>query len=284
MEPIWRNTVRNGLDVLELETEAATAAVALQGAQVLELVPRGGRDWLWVSERARWSAGAALRGGIPICFPWFGPHPTTRAFPAHGFARTRAWQLAGVEAAAGRVRAELRLASDAATLAVYPHAFEARLAITLGPELALAFEVRNPGPAPLAFELALHSYFAVGDVAEVAIEGLGGCAFVDKVAGGARGRDEVAPLRIAGEVDRVYDAGGPVTLVDPVWGRQLRIESQGAGSTVVWNPAPDKTATLADLAPDAYRRFVCVESGAIGARAVTVPAGDRREMTVVYRP
>ncbi|HLK91463.1 MAG TPA: D-hexose-6-phosphate mutarotase [Polyangia bacterium] len=280
----WRTLVRNGLEVLEIEADAARASVALQGAQVLELVPRGGRDWLWVSERARWSAGAALRGGIPICFPWFGPHPTEKAFPAHGFARTRAWRLAGVEAADGKVRAELTLAADAATLALYPHPFEARLALTVGDELALAFEVRNPGAEPLAFELALHSYFAVGDVAEAAIDGLAGSAFIDKVAGGAHRREAEGPLRIVGEVDRVYDAGGPLTLIDPVWERSLRIESQGAGSTVVWNPAPAKTATLSDLAPDGYRRFVCVERGAIGARAATVPPGDRHQVTVAYRP
>lgn len=280
----WRMTDRNGLEVLEIEADAATAAVALQGAQVLELVPRGGRDWLWISERARWSPGAPLRGGIPLCFPWFGPHPTDKARPAHGFARTRAWRLGGVEAAAGRVRAELALDSDDATLALYPHPFEARLAITVGEELALAFEVRNPGAAPLTFELALHSYFAVGDVAQAAIEGLGGCPFVDKVAGGARRNEAAGPVRIRGEVDRVYEAEEPLTLVDPVWRRQLRIDSRGGDSTVVWNPAPAKTATLADLAPDGYRRFVCVESGAIGGRAVTVPPGGRHEVRVSYRP
>jgi glucose-6-phosphate 1-epimerase len=283
MKTSWRSTTRNGLDVVEIETPAASAAVALQGAQVLSFVPRGGRDWLWVSERARWAAGAALRGGIPICFPWFGPHATERTLPAHGFARTRAWRLGGVQEIDGRVRAELTLASDAATMALYPHPFEARLTVTVGEELALGFEVTNPGAAPIAFELALHSYFAVGDVAEVALEGLAGCTFVDKVAGGAAGREGEAPVRIVGEVDRVYDAGGPLTLVDPGLGRSLRIESRGAGSTVVWNPAPAKTATLADMAPDGYRRFVCVESGAIGAHAVTVPAGARRAVAVTYR-
>ncbi len=283
----WRTVVRNGLDVVEIETAASTVAIALQGAQVLSFVPRGGTDWLWVSERARWTAGAALRGGIPICFPWFGPHPgnateNARAFPAHGFARTRVWRLADVgELDGGRVRATLALASDDATAALFPHPFEARLTVTVGDELALAFEVTNTGAAPLAYEVALHTYFAVSDVAAIAIEGLGGCEVVDKVAGGERRREGEAPVHIAGEVDRIYDSGGPVTLRAP--GRApLRIESGGAGSTVVWNPAPAKTATLGDMAPDGYRGFVCIETGAIGDRRITLAPGARHALTVRY--
>jgi len=238
----WRTGKRNGLEVVEIETATATATIALQGAQVLSFVPRGGRDRLWVSERARWAPGAALRGGIPICFPWFGPHPSDRALPAHGFARTRVWPLARIaELDDDHVQVELALSSDEATAALYPHRFEARLTVTVGAELELAFAVANPGSTPLSFEVALHSYFAVSDVAAVAIEGLGGCA-----------------------------------------GASLRIDSAGAGSTVVWNPAPSKTARLDDMAHDGYRRFVCVETGAIGNRRIVLAPGARHEMTVRY--
>jgi len=279
----WHERVRNGLAVLEIESAASTCAVALQGAQVIGFAPRGQPDWLWVSERARWATGAALRGGIPICFPWFGPHPTERALPSHGFARTRAWRLAGVaEAAGGRVRAELTLDADAETAALYPHPFEARLTVTAGEELELAFEVANTGGAPLRFELALHSYFAVSDVGAIAIEGLGGCDFVDKVAGGARRRQDSEPLRIAGEVDRVYDAAGPITLGGPGRARPLRIQPRGAASTVVWNPGPEKAAALGDMAPEGYRRFVCIETGNIGTHAVTLPPAARQSLSVRY--
>jgi glucose-6-phosphate 1-epimerase len=305
----WKMGARNGLDVVELTTDEGAAVIALQGAQVLSFAPRGGPDLLWVSERARWAPGAALRGGIPICFPWFGPHPTEKAFPAHGFARTRAWRLVGVTPAdGGRLRAELALASDEATMALYPHPFEAKLAVTVGADLALAFTVANRGAAPLSFEVALHTYLAVSDVAAIAIEGLAGCALVDKVAGGERRREGDGPVRIAGEVDRVYDSAGPLTLIDlprnPQTGSEppamrsdeqssssrdanparapLRIEGRGAGSAVVWNPAPAKTATLADMAPDGYRRFVCVETGAIADRRVTLAPGAAHELTVRY--
>ena len=281
----WSLGARNGLDVVDVETAAATAAVALHGAQVLGFAPRGERDWLWVSERARWAPGAPLRGGIPLCFPWFGPHPSRPDFPAHGFARTRVWQLEDAREVAGDVQLRLALASDGDTLALFPHAFQARLTITIGAGLSLALEVANPGPSPFTCEIALHSYFAVSDIAAVTLEGLAGCDYVDKVAGGERRRDPDGPLRIAGEIDRVYDSGGPLTLIDAGAGCRLGIAATGAGSTVVWNPAPAKTAKLSDVAPDAYRQFVCVENGAIGERRLTVPAGAARTLSAaITRP
>jgi glucose-6-phosphate 1-epimerase len=113
----WTQGVRNGLEVLELTTPASTCTIALHGAQVLGFAPRDDREWLWVSDKALFQVGKALRGGIPICFPWFGPHASGGDFPAHGFARTWLWRLSGVEALdSRRVRAELELASDPGTM------------------------------------------------------------------------------------------------------------------------------------------------------------------------
>ncbi len=280
----WTKGVRNGLEVLELSTPASTCTIALHGAQVLGFTPQGERDRLWVSERAHFQLGKALRGGIPICFPWFGPHATERGFPAHGFARTRLWRLARVDELDGqRLRAEMALAPDAASAPLFPHAFAARLAVTVGEQLELAFAVANEGDAPFSFELALHTYFAIGDVDAITVDGLGGCEYVDKVAGGARRRQDEGALRIAGEVDRVYDAGGPVTLVDPSAPRPIRVESTGAGSTVVWNPGPGKARTLTDMPPDDFHRFVCIETGNIAGRKITLPPGARHETMVRYR-
>ena len=280
----WKRGVRNGLEVVELATPASTCSVALHGAQVLTFVPRGDPDWLWVSDRARWTSGAALRGGIPICFPWFGPHPTETSFPAHGFARTRIWRLSGVDEVAGeRLRAMFELGGDGATAPLFPHPFRARHSVTAGDDLELSFEVTNEGDGPLAFEVALHTYVAVSDVGVIALAGLGGSSYVDKVAGGERRRQGDEPLRILGEVDRVYDSGEAVTLADPARAQPLRIESGGAGSTVVWNPGPDKARALPDMDPDGFRRFVCVETGNVGARRITLPPGGHHALSVRYR-
>jgi len=283
MEPGWSEGTRNGLAVVELATPASTCTIALHGGQVLSFTPRGDRDWLWVSERASFAVGKALRGGIPICFPWFGPHASRPDLPAHGFARTRPWRVSQIRTVdAARVRAELELASDADTLRVFPHAFTARLAVTAGDALELAFEVTNTGDAPWAFEVALHTYVAVTAASAVAVDGLGGSAFVDKVAGGSLRRQDGTPIRFEGEVDRVYDSGAPVTIIDPGRARPIRVESGGAASTIVWNPGPSKTATLADMAPDGFDGFVCVETGNVGDRRVTLAPGARHETHVRY--
>ena len=210
----WKVDLREGMEVLNVETDVSSAAIALQGGQVVSFVPRGDRDWLWLSERARWAPGAALRGGIPVCFPWFGPHPTDPRLPAHGFARTRRWELHQVEDVAGEVQVTMRLASDDDTLKLFPHPFAAHLTVTIRDSLGLSFQVTNPGTAPFTYEVALHTYFSVSDIDAVSVGGLRGCRYVDKPSGGLErleGNDEVA---IAGEVDRVYDSGGPVALMD----------------------------------------------------------------------
>jgi glucose-6-phosphate 1-epimerase len=280
----WTKAVRDGLEVVELETPASTCTIALHGAQVLGFAPRGERECLWISDKADFAVGKPLRGGIPICFPWFGPHAGDPKLPPHGFARTQLWRLARVEALdAERVRAELELTSDPTTASLFPHPFAARLAVTSGDALELAFEVVNTGDAPLAFEVALHTYFAVSDSGAVAVRGLGGCAYVDRVAGGARDRQDLgAPVRFDGEVDRVYECSGLVTLADPARGRAVRIESTNAGSVVVWNPGAIKARTIADMAPEGFRDFVCVETGNVRDQRVTLPAGGRHETRVRY--
>jgi glucose-6-phosphate 1-epimerase len=158
----------------------------------------------------------------------------------------------------------------------------ARLAVTAGDALELAFDVENTGEAPFAFELALHTYFAVADAGAATVGGLDGCAYLDKVDGGARRRQGAAAVRFTGEVDRVYESGGPVTLADPAGARALRIDGTGAGSTVVWNPGAAKTRTLADMSPEGYRGFVCVETGAVSDQRVTLPPGGRHQIRVRY--
>jgi len=261
----WTQGVRNGLEVVELGTPASTCTIALHGAHVLSFAPRGDRDWLWVSEKADFDVGKPLRGGIPICFPWFGPHSSNRDFPQHGFARTRVWHLTRVaEVDGNRLRAELELGPDPATARLFPHAFAARLAVTAGEELELALEVANAGDAAFVYEVALHTYFGVSAVGAITIEGLG------------------EPIRLEGEVNRVYENSGPVTLVDPARARPIRVHSTGARSTVVWNPGALKARTVADMSPEGYRQFVCVETGNVRDQRVTLAPGERHETSVRY--
>jgi glucose-6-phosphate 1-epimerase len=279
----WQRVVRNGFEVVELATPASLCSVALHGAQVLSFQPRGGRDRLWLSGKARWNVGSALRGGIPLCFPWFGPHPTEPGFPAHGFARTRLWRLVGVEEIPeAKLRAVFELRADDQTRPLFPYGFRARTTVIAGQELELSFEVVNEGAEAFAFEIAMHSYFSVSDVAAVAVDGLGGAAYLDKVAAGARCQQAAGTLAISGEVDRVYASGGPLALIDPGH-PTLRLEGQGISSAVVWNPGAEKARALGDLEPEDYRRFVCLEMGNLGDRRIALAPGARHLSSVRIR-
>lgn len=244
----------NGVPCVRLHGEdGASALVTLHGAHLLSWIPAGGRERLFLSERARFSDGAAIRGGVPVVFPQFaGRGP----LPKHGFARTLPWRFVNADA-----RATFELTHGPAT-ATWPHAFNARLHVGLdGSALEVTLEIANTGADAFAFTAALHTYLAVDDVEAVALHGLDGCGYEDSAAGGAIRQQEHA-LRFAGEVDRIYIAPSqPLELQD---GQHLTtIEQHGFADTVVWNPGAALAAGIGDLAPDEHRRFVCVEAGQV---------------------
>lgn len=272
-------TGHGGLARVRVETPHASAEVYLQGAHVTAWQPAGVSPVLWTSARSRFEAGAPIRGGVPICFPWFGPHPTDAHAPAHGWARTTAWELVGGEEdpGSGDVTLELALGDSAATRAsAWPHRFAATYRVTVGRTLRLELEVTNRDEAPVTLTQALHTYLSVGDVRDVAVEGLSGAAYVDKApAPGAptEARQDERPLRVAAETDRVLASEAAVRVVDPRLARTLTVTKEGSGSTVVWNPWVDKSRAMADFGDDEWPGMLCVEAGNVGPAAVTLAPG-----------
>ena len=245
----------------------ARAAVLPYGAHVTSWTLPNGAEQLFLSARSAPRAGAAIRGGIPVIFPQFSDRGP---LPKHGFARTRVWDVARHTPNA----VTLALRDDDATRAVWPHAFAAELTVTLEADaLAVTLGVANTGDASLTFTSALHTYLRVDDVSDAAIDGLGGVRYQDNTAGLAVSTQAEPTLRIAGEVDRVYmEAPGAITLREPARVRVVRAE--GFPDAVVWNPGADRARALADLEPDGWRHFVCVEAAAV-ARPVTLAPGAR---------
>lgn len=243
-----------------------------------------GQPVVWLSEAAVLDGTAAIRGGVPICFPWFADGPDGGQSPSHGVVRTARWRPApsqGEEVWAWEVShtdvAGVRGADQ------IPGPFRLRYAVRLtapaadhSPTLSLELTVHNPGPTAYAVEVALHSYLAVEDAEQVQIEGLDGAEHLDKVTG-SRGRQE-GLLRLDGETDRVYDRSGPVVVQDRARGRALEVVPHGATQTVVWNPGAQKSAAAADLTPEAWRHFVCVETAATGQHALSLAAGQTRTL------
>lgn len=267
-----------GLALLRVRSALCRAVVSLQGAQVLSFAPAGGRELLWLGPLARYESGRAIRGGVPLCFPWFGPAPAGTGLPAHGYARLTLWEL--VEAATlpgGEVL--LRLILPAAPGEPAPGSgtipgLSAECAIRLGTELDIEFRARNASELTVSATAALHGYLAVGDARLVCLEGLEGLAYADDAAGGI-GRVQEGPVSFPGEVDRRYQGHrGGATLVDPLLRRRLVLEKRGSDSTVVWNPGPERARALADLGAGNELGMVCVETARIGDDALVLPPGS----------
>lgn len=272
-----------GLPRIAVKSAQATAEVYFQGAHVTAWRPAAARaPVLWMSRESAFEAGKPLRGGVPICFPWFGAHPSGPPVPPHGFARLRDWTLVHArEEAAGTVTLELELTGEAVS-PQWPHNFRLTHRIGIGPVLRMELIVRNTGPAPFTFEEALHTYFGVDDIRAVTVTGLEGTEYIDKVAGGIRSREPAGPLRFTGETDRVYlDTRAACVIHDPGKRREITISKAGSDATVVWNPWINKARAMPDFGDDEWPGMVCVETCNAGPHARSLAPGESSSMTAV---
>jgi D-hexose-6-phosphate mutarotase len=234
-----------------------------------------------MSAESRYDPGKPLRGGVPICFPWFGPKAGSPDAPLHGFARILPWVVARAgREADGSLRAVLELTAEASARGGFPRELSLSLAVTVSRSLRMELTVRNVDSAAVAYEEALHAYFAVSDVRQVRIRGLEGVAYVDKTAALARRPGEREPVAIAAETDRVYlGAKGTVTIEDPGWRRRIVVGKSGSATTVVWNPWVAKAKAMPDFGDDEWTGMVCVETANAMDDAGTLPPGASHVMT-----
>ncbi len=255
--------------------------VYLHGAQVTGWVPSGGDPVLWLSPLSRYHANEAIRGGVPLCFPWFGGGPGDDLTPSHGPARLREWRLEAVTESSDHVEVVLALGrvGDGRVTGGPLDALAAAYRVRLGrSRLDLALEVRNSSGVPVTFEEALHTYLAVSDVRAVAVEGLAGADYLDRRGGRDPVRQEESVLRLGAETDRIY-VGTTATVVvdDPGAARRLAVRKTGSASTVVWNPWAEKAAAMADLGAG-WPHMLCVETANVRRDAVTLAPGARHTM------
>lgn len=249
--------------------DGASVTISRHGAHVLSWMPTPQRERLYLSPNASQTPGVAIRGGIPVIFPQFaGRGPLVK----HGFGRLREWHLVDADDAPAAT-ATFELTDDAETQALWPHAFRARLQVTLSPgSLEVGLEILNRDDAPLAFTAALHTYLRVARLADVELRGLESCAYEDTARKATMMPAAGQPIRFQGELDRIYPAS-PQSLVlhDDA---PLRIESEGFRDTIVWNPGATLAASIGDLGAGEHLRFVCVESGTV-VEPVRLAPGER---------
>ncbi|TFC27766.1 tagaturonate reductase [Cryobacterium sp. MDB1-18-2] len=275
-----------GLAAVEVTTPSASALIYLHGAHVADWTPAGGKPVLWMSTFGVFSDTDPIRGGVPLCFPWFGPNGTDASAPNHGWARLSTWSLVDsrtLDTATGAVATELvfELTQDSVGVPAGFHPFTAHYTVTVGAELGLELSVRNDGATPFAFEEAFHTYFAVGDVTTSTLTGLETFDYTDRSTKPATEGSSLLPLGFTGdEIDRLYPMPEALELSDPANDRIIRAVSQGAAQTVVWNAGRIKAAAIADYGTDEWTETACAETCNVGAHFITLDPGATSTMQV----
>lgn len=270
--------------VAEIDNSLATATISLYGGHVVSWRPKHQvAPVLWVSKLAQFKPGKAIRGGVPICWPWFGAHPSNSKLPAHGYARISPWEVVSVHALQGGAT-EITLALSDTDLSCNHGPREVRLSIriTVGTTLEVALTTTNVGDLPITLTEGLHTYFNVGDVTNISVHGLEGSEYVDLLRGNLRCQQE-GPVKFGGELGRIYVNNQATCVIDDrQLQRRIRVEKCGSLSTAVWNPWTVTAAKMDDLGPDGWSDMVCVESANALENQVTVAGGSRHTLTATY--
>jgi glucose-6-phosphate 1-epimerase len=270
-----------GLPRIQITGSRAEGEMYLHGAQVTSWKPSGNDEVLFLSTKSRWQEGQAIRGGIPICFPWFRAKADDPKAPAHGFVRIKSWRLESIVEDQPGVCVSMSIGSDEQTRRWWPAEFRLVYRVVFGPELTLELTCTNIGKTDLRFEEALHTYNRVSDVAKVRLHGLDVVQFLDNTDSN-RAKVQHGDVTIGSATDNAFlGTQSDVDLIDPELRRHIRLMKTNSLSTVVWNPWREGGARLGDLSDGEWKQFLCVEASNILAESVILPPGGEHTMTAV---
>ncbi len=256
-----KTSIYNGIEIVEITNPLASAKIALAGGHIMSYIPAGGSELFWMSEKSDFEYGKAIRGGIPVCWPWFGDKPGEAN--KHGYVRNEKWSVKAVaELKDGSTLLTLELTDKDLKFSKAAFPFTVQMTFYIGKHLEVTLSACNQGTEPVETASALHTYFAVSDIANVKISGLENVSFSDRVVGADPSLvSESEALVIDREIDRLYvDTASAVTITDSGNGKVIKIEKCGSNSSVVWNPWIAKSSKMADFTADGYRTMVCVEA------------------------
>ena len=274
-----------GLTRAKIATDAGTAEIYLQGAHVTRWQPASAaHPVLFLSDKSHFEVGKAIRGGVPLVFPWFAERKGGLPGGMHGFARTLPWEVVAAERRPEGVALSFKLLPNQTTRDVGFDHFVLVYEVVVGATLTLALEVENVGDTPLTFEEALHAYYSVSDVRQIEVSGVDDTEYLDRADNAKRKHAGPGAIRFEGETDQLHlNTQAAVTISDPEWKRRIVIEKRGSEGTVVWNPWQAKAAALADLGGDAWPHMVCVEPANAAENAVTLSPGAVHTMGITVR-
>ncbi|MGQ1946262.1 D-hexose-6-phosphate mutarotase [Geofilum sp. OHC36d9] len=262
----------NGLKVAAIANHYATAIISLYGGQILSFKPHDKKEVLFVSSLSDFEEGKAIRGGIPLCFPWFGTQQDAPSHPKHGLARLMNWTVKSAEQLVdGASRLVLSLTDNAQSRQWWPYAFGTEIEFIIGKELTVKWHIQNNDNKPFTFTSALHSYFNIGDINKIKVTGLENVPYLEEIRSEEPFAGELHAITIEREVDRIYsDTEASCTIIDETLQRQISINKNGSRSTVVWNPWSEVAAGMPDLGNQDYLHFICVETANVLHNAITL--------------
>jgi glucose-6-phosphate 1-epimerase len=269
-----------GIPKVLVTTPQCNGEMHLHGAQVTSWKPAGAEEVIFLSRQARWEEGKAIRGGIPICFPWFRAKADDSHAPAHGVVRTKIWTLESIAQNADGITVSMCTQSDPDSRRWWPADFRLLYRVTFGSELKLELTVSNTGAKSFHFEEALHTYYRVGDVRKVRIRGLDGVTYLDNTDSNKK-KKQNGDVVISSPTDYAYmNTQNPLQLLDPVLNRSIHITKQNSDATVIWNPWAEGARALSDLGDDEWQHMVCVEGSNILENAVDLAPATDHKITV----
>jgi glucose-6-phosphate 1-epimerase len=267
---------------IQITSVTASAEIYLHGAHLTSWIPAGAEEVLFLSSKAQYQDGKAIRGGVPICFPWFNAKTDDPKAPSHGLVRTKTWELESITHEGNAIAVSLSTSSDEATRKWFPSDFRAVQRITISSHLQMELIVTNTGAAPLTFQEALHTYYRVGNVRYVRLVGLDHLSYLDNTEGNVE-KLQYGDNTFTQRIDNAYlNTEADLVLNDPTLKRRIHIGKLNSHNTVVWNPWAELAGAMADLG-DEWPHFVCVEAANIRTNAVTLQPGEQHTMTAIIR-
>ena len=268
------------LPMVRITSPVSSAIISIYGAQVLSFTPTGHEDLLWVSPKSFYEAGKSIRGGIPICWPWFSTHPSDSSKPSHGFSRLSYWHLRSVQSLpSDEMRLRMTLSEHDATPDLFDYRFNAEVIFTIGKSLSIELRIENVDERDFKFTEALHSYFNISDIRNVSLDGLDRTTYIDAVDQFNR-KVQYGSIRFDEIVNRVYlHTSSDCFLRDELFFRIIHIQKSGSFSTIVWNPGELLSEIVADMEPDSYRRMVCIEAANASDNGITLAPLEVHSMT-----
>jgi glucose-6-phosphate 1-epimerase len=272
-----------GLQAVRIACPEAVGEMYLHGAHITSWKPAGREEVLFLSSRSLWEDGRAIRGGVPICFPWFGGKADDPEAPAHGFVRTKSWQLESIAQVENGIRVSMFTECDEGSRRWWPEDFHLAYRVTFGEELVLELVMTNTGKTAQRFEEALHAYHKVENILKARVAGLDRVEYIDKTDSN-RKKIQNGEIAVVSETDRVYlDTSGTVEMEDAQMRRRTRIRKENSRTTVVWNPWVQKARSMSDFGDNEWMNMICIETSNVADFAVELGPGQRHTMKAVVR-